>query len=77
MISDELRRALLERDNYQCLYCGREDFLEPAHYKARSLTGPDELGNLLLLCFECHRKSHDGKLEIIKIRDKFFFKEKR
>jgi len=74
-IPDEVKRIVLERDDYQCLNCGREDYLEPAHYKAKSQLGTDNVDNIMTLCSECHRKQHDGKLQIIKIGLKFFFKE--
>ena len=39
----------------------------PAHYVAHGRGGPDELDNLMLLCFECHRLQHDGKLQVTKV----------
>lgn len=71
---DTLFRALLKRDDYKCLCCNSENELQPAHYKARSQAGSDELDNLMLLCFRCHRAQHDGKLKIKKLSGRFFFK---
>lgn len=75
-ISEELWLQLLERDDQQCLNCLAEQDLMPAHYISRGRGGPDILDNLMLLCFRCHRKSHDGKLLIVKIDKHFFFKER-
>ena len=76
-IEEAITRELLERDEYKCLNCNAEEFLEQAHYIARSAAGMGELDNLMLLCRECHRKQHDGKLLVQKIKGKFFFKEIR
>lgn len=73
-VSDEVWRQLLIRDDFKCLNCNSENELSPAHYKSRgSKEGTDDLDNLMLLCFKCHRKSHDGKLLIRKINGHFFF----
>lgn len=40
-----------------CFACGFHDALERAHIVARSDGGPDEVGNLHLLCRPCHRSS--------------------
>lgn len=74
-VSEELWLQLLERDGQQCLNCLSEIELMPAHYVSRGRGGPDILENLMLLCFECHRKQHDGKLLIVKLSGNFFFKQ--
>lgn len=74
-ITDDLKRELLDRDEYKCLNCNSEEFLECAHFIAVSQNGTDTLNNLMTLCRTCHRKQHDGKLRIVRIVNKFFFKE--
>lgn len=73
-VSQETWIALVNRDDGQCLNCLDERDLMPAHYVSRGRGGPDELGNLMLLCFKCHRMQHDGKLLVIKVGLKFFFR---
>lgn len=70
--------ALVARDDHRCLHCNAESNLTPAHYDARGSKGKaadSSLGNLMLLCFDCHRRTHDGKLLVKKINGHFFFKE--
>ncbi len=77
VVSDETWRLLLARDDYQCRHCNVEEGLQPAHYLAQSLLGDEALGNLVLLCGECHRAHHDNKLIIKRIKNHFFFKDLR
>lgn len=66
---------LLERDAYMCCNCNSQEYLAPHHYKSRgSKEGTDELSNLILLCWQCHRAYHDGRLKIMKINNHFYFK---
>ena len=77
-VSDELWRQLLERDEYKCLKCNNENDLSPAHYKSRGSGGTeDDLNNLMLLCWLCHRKLHDGKMLVKLINGKFFFRDNK
>jgi 5-methylcytosine-specific restriction endonuclease McrA len=67
--------ALLVRDDFKCLHCNNENELQPAHYHSRGAHGPDNsLNNLMLLCGECHRMHHDGKLKVRRVKGNFFFK---
>ena len=76
-VSEELWLKLLERDDQHCINCLSERELTPAHYVSRGRGGPDVLENLMLLCFECHRKLHDGKLLVIRLSGNFFFKQNK
>ena len=49
-----LRRAVLERDGYRCVKCGRSGRLEVDHRIRKEDGGGDELDNLQALCRECH-----------------------
>lgn len=60
------RRAVLERDNYQCRACGTggENRLQLHHWVYRSRGGTHDPSNLVTVCFRCHRKIHEAKLDI-------------
>ena len=73
-VDDSTWRLLLIRDNFKCLSCNSENNLAPAHYKSRGSGGKSNLEDLMLLCWDCHRKQHDGKLLVKRINNHFFFK---
>jgi hypothetical protein len=55
------RLAVYERDHYSCAYCGEdEEILEVHHIIPLKDNGTNDLGNLVLLCYECHLKAHGG-----------------
>lgn len=65
----ENRKKAIQMDNYKCRDC-----LKPVHTKSNNGDGVhhiiyksesvnDNLWNLITLCFECHRKAHDGIYE--------------
>lgn len=66
-VDDETWKLLLDRDDFKCLHCNSELNLAPAHYQSRGSGGNDTLDNLMLLCWDCHRKQHEGKLQVIKV----------
>jgi len=51
----------------KCLNCHSTQGMAPHHIIHRSLGGDDSLNNLICLCFPCHRKEHDGKLDMITV----------
>jgi predicted phage replisome organizer len=56
----DLRRVVLERDNYTCVYCGAGDKpLEADHVLPRSRGGLDLVGNLVCACITCNRSKGD------------------
>jgi 5-methylcytosine-specific restriction endonuclease McrA len=61
---DPIYRLCFTRDNWRCRHCGDRNVLHPHHVIYRSQQGPNELNNLLTLCWQCHRAHHDGFLEI-------------
>lgn len=77
VISDELYRELLERDNYCCLKCSAEEGLQPAHYvaKSRRQNVEETVDDYMLLCNDCHRALHDRKLMVERFGGHFFFGE--
>ncbi len=58
-----LRIQVLERDGWKCQSCGRASNLHVHHIKYRSHLGHDAAENLLTLCADCHRASHQKHLE--------------
>jgi hypothetical protein len=66
----EIRKRILERDNYTCQYCGtqRRDFLQINHINGNPKDHTD--GNLETICSACHKITHSGLwCEIFKIMD--------
>lgn len=58
-----VRHAILARDNYQCQNCKtRDGVFEVHHLVFRSKGGSDEPENLVTLCRKCHRDYHSGKI---------------
>jgi 5-methylcytosine-specific restriction endonuclease McrA len=56
-ISKSLRFAVLRRDDFSCIYCGRrppEVILHVDHVKPWSKGGPTELSNLRTACSTCN-----------------------
>lgn len=64
----ELKKKILQRDNYVCRWCGdKPERLELHHIKRKGIY-PDlkhDTSNLLMLCFPCHNKTkgHEEELE--------------
>ena len=56
----ELAKHVLERDGWQCQYCGRRDQLQIHHLVLRSQLGADCEENLIVLCNQCHRSLHSA-----------------
>lgn len=54
-IPAEIRRAVMERDDYRCVFCGSTDDLSLDHIYPYSLGGPDTEDNLRVLCQPCNR----------------------
>lgn len=52
---DEIRREVLELDNYRCQNCGiTTKRLHIHHIKPLSAGGTNDIANLVCLCEECH-----------------------
>jgi len=49
---------VLSRDGYRCTTCGATRDLHVHHIVPRREGGPDELSNLVTLCFTCHERLH-------------------
>jgi 5-methylcytosine-specific restriction protein A len=60
----ELRRSILERDNFRCQFCGlggktSDIILEIDHILEKSKGGSDDPSNLRVLCQKCHMIRHN------------------
>ena len=58
-----LIKQVFERDNHCCVVCRRwvEDGVKPHHAYPGYGRKSDELGQMVLLCYECHQAAHFGK----------------
>jgi 5-methylcytosine-specific restriction endonuclease McrA len=56
--------SCFKRDGFKCRHCYDRNGIHPHHVIYRSHQGPDELNNLLTLCWQCHAAHHQGKLLI-------------
>jgi 5-methylcytosine-specific restriction endonuclease McrA len=74
-IHPDLRKAVYERDNYSCRDCGHKGkpgkskgSIQAHHIKPMAVGVEHTLGNLITVCFDCHRKRHHkGWLKIAKV----------
>lgn len=66
----DLRRVVLERDNFKCVYCGDEKGpFEADHVIPRAKGGLDLLNNLVCACRRCNRSKKDKTLEEWRLKD--------
>ena len=55
-IPKAIRDAVMERDNYTCVYCGSTNNPELDHNEAHANNGSNEIDNLQVLCRSCNRR---------------------
>ena len=60
-ISPKVRKEVLERDDYQCIICGKNYGLQIAHYISRARGGLGKPENLATMCVSCHSAMDNGK----------------
>ena len=60
------RKALLRRDRYRCQTpgCPHHRWLHLHHITWHSQNGTTEADNLVTLCTACHKKVHEGQLQV-------------
>ena len=61
-----VREYVLFRDNHTCQYChgkSGDKVLNVHHLESRK-TGGDAPNNLITLCETCHKKYHEGKIQL-------------
>lgn len=61
-----LRKTILQRDDYTCLKCGRHKDLEIHHITPVCFGGSDFSGNLITLCHRCHKEAPDDPVSLFK-----------
>ena len=54
------------RDNYTCQVCGSKEKVEGHHIIDHQFCGAAKKDNIISLCHECHKKAHNGKLDLFK-----------
>jgi 5-methylcytosine-specific restriction endonuclease McrA len=54
----QLRRSVLQRDQWRCQSCGATAGLEVHHMTSRGRLGDNVEENLITLCRRCHQKIH-------------------
>ena len=55
-IPKAVRDAVMERDNYTCVYCSSTNNPELDHNEAHANNGSDKIDNLQVLCRSCNRR---------------------
>lgn len=64
-ISPDLKKQVLERDNYQCRKCGRLNKLRVYHMNLSNYYDDDHVkDNLITLCGSCHTNLHLKKWKL-------------
>ena len=53
-----------QRDYYTCQICGSTENVEGHHVVDYSFGGASDPDNIITLCHDCHRKVHDGLVDI-------------
>ena len=53
-----MHHAVIVRDKFCCVECGRSSPLQVHHKKTRGQGGSDDAANLISLCAVCHAKKH-------------------
>ena len=69
-----VREYVLFRDNHKCQYCqdkSKDNVLNVHHLESRK-TGGNAPNNLITLCETCHKKYHEGKIELKQKRGQSF-----
>lgn len=53
-----IRRRVLQRDNYHCVWCGREEKRRISYFIQKQAGGETSYHNLVTTCENCKRKRH-------------------
>lgn len=72
-IPDKIKLHVLERDRWSCRGCNSNNQIKLHHIIYRSEGIDHHPDNLVTLCFNCHRRIHDGELKVVCIDGNFFF----
>jgi len=72
-LPEEVRKEVLDRDDYCCVRCGTQENLTVHHVRYLSLGGTHVVDNLITLCWWHHRAVHDKKLMVKLINGYWYF----
>jgi N6-L-threonylcarbamoyladenine synthase len=62
---DNVNKYVLHRDNHTCQHCGKsKDVKFEVHHIETRRTGGDRQENLVVLCVQCHKDFHAGKIKL-------------
>lgn len=75
-LSEAVRNAVLERDDWICAHCGESDVdkLTVHHVMFRSQGGGHHMANLVTLCGRCHGRIHHHTLEVMNYEGTWYFR---
>ncbi len=71
-VPNEIREAVLKRDNFTCQYCGRKGEgveLEIDHIIPMTRGGKTDIRNLITACKECNRAKHNKLLSVDQLEE--------
>lgn len=72
---ENVKMYVKARDHYQCCSCkgkSKDNRLEVHHIQQRKDGGSNRPDNLITLCHTCHKKYHEGKINLDKIKPTSF-----
>jgi 5-methylcytosine-specific restriction endonuclease McrA len=58
---EDIKRQVRQRYNYQCAFCGNDDYSSLECHHTDYGKGWDDIASILLLCSNCHRGLHSTK----------------
>lgn len=53
------------RDDFTCQVCGSTEGVQGHHVFDYQYGGAADVGNIVTLCHECHKKAHRGEINLI------------
>ena len=59
---DSFRKMLKDKLGNKCANCGEDKGIEYHHVVPLAHGGTNNLGNIVPLCIECHKKAHNGHI---------------
>ena len=59
---DSFRKMLKDELGDKCANCGKDEGIEYHHVVPLAHGGTNNLGNIVPLCVECHKKAHNGHI---------------
>lgn len=66
-IPTNIKKAVLDRYDGRCVWCGSTEDLEFHHAIPLEIGGPDTVYNLMPLCYDCHKSMTHYELRMLKV----------